>query len=95
MSDSVIISLIGLIISGVCWPVLKVLWGRIEQTKTEAMNAAAEAEKLAISALDKINQHRLHVAESYTSLKRFEGFETALFKKLDSIEDKLDGKVDK
>lgn len=84
MSDSVIISLIGLVVSSICLPVIKYLFGRIK-----------EVELLAISALDKLNQLKLHVAENYTSLKRFEGFENALFKKLDSIEEKLDHKVDK
>lgn len=84
MSDSVIISLVGLVVSGVCLPVIKYLFGRIK-----------DVEGIAISALDKLNQLKLHVAENYTSLKRFEGFETALFKKLDTIEEKLDHKADK
>lgn len=84
MSDSVIISLVGLVLSGVCLPVIKYLFGRIK-----------EVEIIAISALERLNALKLHVAENYTSLKRFEGFETALFKKLDQIEDKLDSKVDK
>ena len=60
-----------------------------------AKAAASEAEALAIRALDTINQHKLHVAENYTSLKRLEALEAALFKKLDTIEGKLDMKADK
>lgn len=53
------------------------------------------ADSKAVEALNQIADYKLHVAENYTSLKRFEGFEDALFKKLDKIEEKLDGKQDK
>lgn len=60
---------------------------------TEKKIDAADAK--AVEALKQIADYKLHVAENYTSLKRFEGFEDALFKKLDKIEEKLDGKQDK
>lgn len=87
-------------------PILKVMWDRIKEAKEEGIAQAAfaikevtaisdEAKALAIDALDKLHAHKLHIAENYISVKRFEGFEATLFKKLDSIESKLDGKQDK
>lgn len=66
-----------------------------EKAADEAKSAADAAHTIAVQALDELAKYRLHVAENYTSLKRFEGFEAALFKKLDAIEGKLDGKADK
>lgn len=67
----------------------------LKETEASLMLRADEGHALAVRALDKLNEHKTHVAETYTSLQRFEGFESALFKKLDSIESKLDGKADK
>lgn len=53
------------------------------------------AEAVAAQAKSDLQDYKTHVAENFTSLRRFEGFEVALFKKLDAIEDKLDGKADK
>lgn len=38
---------------------------------------------------------RMRLAENYVTNHRLEQFQTALFAKLDRIEDKIDGKVDK
>lgn len=82
--------------------VLNMAFARIAEAKKAGTDAAAaanaraaEAEDRAAEALQVLNAFKLYVAENYTSLKRFEGFEVALFKKLDSIEQKLDGKADK
>lgn len=73
-----------------------------EQAKSAAAVAVATAQARAEEALStaersrqELHDHKLHVAENYISVKRFEGFETAIFKKLDAIENKLDGKADK
>lgn len=42
-----------------------------------------------------IHDLRMKIAENYVTNHRIEQLETALFAKLDRIEDKLDGKVDK
>lgn len=87
-------------------PILKVMWDRIKEAKAEGIaqaagainevtNTADEAKKLAIEAKVDINSLRIHMAENYTSLKRLEALEVALFKKLDGIEAKLDKKADK
>lgn len=60
-----------------------------------AEEKAKEAKELAVSALDKLNLHKLHVAEQYVHAERFTAFESAIFRKLDTIEAKLDGKQDK
>ena len=66
------------------------------KTATDAIaERMQETHGLAVRGLDELNRHKLHIAENYVSTKRFEGFEAALFKKLDVIEDKLDRKVDK
>ena len=56
---------------------------------------ALEAKTLGVRSLDELNRHKLHVAESYVGLARMEKLEAAIFKKLDSIEEKLDRKMDK
>ena len=75
---------------------------RIKEAKAAGTDAGAAATKraeaaheLAVEAHEALHAHRLHIAEYYVSVKRFEGFEAALFKKLDSIEEKLDRKADK
>lgn len=86
--------------------VLNTIMGKIDAAKEAGKNAASEVEArvkpvadeakmLSVKALDKLNVHERHVAEHYISVPRFEGFEKALFTKLDSIEEKLDRKVDK
>lgn len=62
---------------------------------TMLLNRIKEAAEIANKAKSDLQDYRTYVAENFTSLRRFEGFETALFKKLDAIEDKLDGKADK
>lgn len=87
-------------------PLLTFFWNRIKEAKEEGMRQAAiaiaevqkiadEGKKLAIEAKKDLGELKVHIAENYISVKRFEGFETALFKKLDSIEGKLDKKADK
>lgn len=94
-------------------PILKVMWDRIKEAKQEGIAQAAiaikevtstaeESKRLAIEAQVMHNTLRVHLAENYTSLKRLEQLETALFKKLDAIESKqddlrkqIDGKADK
>lgn len=65
-------------------PVLKVMW---DKTK--------DAEALAVRALEKLNEHKLHVAQDYISLAMFEKFEERLFDELETIKGKLDRKADK
>lgn len=65
-------------------PVAKMLFAKLDA-----------AEKKASESKDALSDYKLHVANSYVSLERFQGFEEAIFKKLDRIEIKLDDKADK
>jgi hypothetical protein len=42
-----------------------------------------------------LQEHKLHVAETYATNTDLRGFIEAVFKKLDRIEDKIDQKADK
>lgn len=86
-------------------PLVRMLWNKISLadsasakalTDSEtAANTAHEAKRLAVMALDKLNEHRIHVAENFTHNKAFSEFRTELFAKLDQIERKVDSKADK
>ena len=67
----------------------------IDKRHEECRDIAIEAKTLAVRGLDKLNEHRLEIAQHYVSAERLEKLEAALFRKLDAIEAKLDGKADK
>ena len=75
------------IISGFC----RVLWQKIDKIENTAEKAVTG-----------LSEYKLHAAETYTthndlakSLDTLNRANDAIFKKLDRIEDKLDGKADK
>ena len=66
-----------------------------DKSATAALALALEGKELSVDALDKLNQHKLHVAQDYISLAAFEKFETRLFNDIEIIKTKLDAKADK
>ena len=60
-----------------------------------AKELATEAKLKARIANEALQDHRLHVAENYVCLKRFEGFESAIFERLDKIAARMDEKADR
>lgn len=67
----------------------------LERGAREIEKRTEEAHMLAVRALDSLNTHRIHVAESFVSAKRYEAFEGKIMDSLERIEAKLDRKVDK
>lgn len=63
---------------------LRVLWQSVKDLRTEDRLLA-----------DKVNNIEVLVAGQYIKRDEFQQFSEAIFKKLDKIEDKLDGKEDK
>lgn len=62
----------------------------------KALKAELREELLAREALNRdLQEHKLHVAETYATNTDLRGFIEAVFKKLDRIEDKIDQKADK
>ena len=72
------------VVTAVIMPLLAMLVTRIKTAEDVATKAAMD-----------LQAYKTIVAENYISVRRFEGFEDALFKKLDAIWDKLDDKADK
>lgn len=56
---------------------------------------AQEGKELAIRALDRLNDHKLHTAEKYVSREHFDTFESRLFSEIGEIKDRLDRKADR
>lgn len=84
-----------ILISIVIAVILPVLGWFAKQWAANAHKKADDAHARADHAVDQLHQIKLHVAENYVSLKRFESFEKAIFDKLDAISDKIDKKADK
>ncbi len=63
---------------------LKLIFDRIGRAETYAAKAQSDLEN-----------YKLHVAEHFLSLRRFEGFEERLFLELKAIKDALAGKEDR
>lgn len=85
----------GVTISMVILVILPVLGWFAKQWAANAHKKADDAHARADHAIEQLHQNKLHVAENYVSLKRFESFEGAIFDKLDAIADKIDKKADK
>lgn len=98
MSGQEIFAAVMLILNGIGGTALFRLMNKLDKAgtdSTEALAIAKESKEIGIDALEKLNAHKLHVAQDYISLAAFEKFETRLFGELETIKNKLDQKADK
>lgn len=79
--------------------VLGLLWksqnDKIKEIHEEHINAQKELDRQHSSLAEELSEIRLLVAGSYVKRDDLERLVTAIFAKLDKIENKLDGKADK